>query len=80
MMFNYANYLEKLPMVEEKDGYDGVQAWTTEYYRNLMEDLVVKLAVAEESIESSKQLDMHPIQHAITSSRIVLLKEILGKE
>jgi len=42
MKFNYGNFKEKLPIVEERDGYAGVQAWGLEYYKYAMEELEKK--------------------------------------
>ena len=37
--YNYANWKKLAPMVEERDNFGMVQAWTHEYYKCLMEEL-----------------------------------------
>ena len=84
MRFNYANYLKELDDPSKgRHSHASVMAWTAEYYGNLMKEIGQKLEKEEAKLVQAMSIPQTmgtAIVVSLITSRINLLKEILGKE
>jgi len=79
MRFNYRNFKELEPVVEERDGYGGVQAWGLEYYKQSMVELEELLQERIDDLKRYKELRMPGVSYSIVTAQIQLLRNILGE-